>query len=805
MRSFTTHIRLALRTLAKRRGLFAGRALTVVLVVTAFNAVFTFANVTFLRPLPFPEPERLVRVYLQPPETTGFNDANPLYPIVFLHFRDRARAFERFEGIWAADPAVSGDGEPESVPGGRVSAGFFRLLGGTPVIGREFTEQEVEAGAKVVVLSHGFWLRRYGGDPSVLGRVLILDREPYTILGVLGPSFEPGFAPSELWTPLDIRQGAERLTLSSVQTIARLEPGVSAAQAVAELESLEPEVLARVPALLKGSSPGVVDLRQAQYGSQRPAILLLLAASIALALIAVANLGNLTLADVMFRRSDFAVRAALGGSRLDLAAPEIVQSLVVASVGGLGGVLGASWLTPMVLALDPGSALSAGDVPTDWRVVFGGFSVAVVVMLAAVAVPVFQLAGPALASDLAAGSRRAIGGGVARRTRAGLVVAQTALALVLLASGALVVSAFERAARVDPGFDPRRVVTAQIRLSATVLPADADRATFIDRVLERLRATPGVIAAGTTLNRFEPNNSFQTGVQIEDHPLPDGRGHTVQYRRVSPGYFETMRVPIVSGRDFSRDDWVGRQPVAIVSRGFARRFWADADPIGRRIKRGATSQAWSVVVGVVGDVRDVALDQAPRETVYSPYFQASNPAAPVALVVRTAADPRGAITAIKQAVWAIDPTQPLANIVTVEDFLGATLGPQRLRSMLVVVCGTLGLLLATIGTYGVTARSVVERRREVGIRLALGDTRLGVWRTIAWGSVSGVLVGSVAGAALSALTCATLVALLPDLHGTPWTFTAVAAGVLILVGTVAALAAARAASVVDPLIALRAD
>ena len=196
---------------------------------------------------------------------------------------------------------------------------------------------------------------------------------------------------------------------------------------------------------------------------------------------------------------------------------------------------------------------------------------------------------------------------------------------MLLSSGALVVSTFERAARTDPGFDPAHVVTAQLRLSAGVLPADADRATFIDQVLERLRSTPGVIAAGTTLNRFQPNNAFQTAVQIEDHPEPNDQGHTAQYRRVSPGYFGTMRLPVVAGRDFNRQDWVGHQPVAIVSRSFAGRYWPGVDPLGRRLRRGATSQAWSIVVGVVGDVRDVAIDQAPRETVYSPFLPGQQP------------------------------------------------------------------------------------------------------------------------------------------------------------------------------------
>ena len=656
---------------------------------------------------------------------------------------------------------------------------------------------------RLVVLGHGFWMRHFGGDRAVIGRALTLDRETFTIVGVMNQGFEPGYAPSELWTPLDIRKGAEALSLSSVQSIGRLAPGVTAAQAEAELESIRVAALAVAPALLKGWTPGAIGLRQAQFGSQRAVILMLLAAAAGLALIAIANLANLTLADVLSRRADFAIRAALGGSRFDLAAPEVLQSLVIAGVGGAAGMLAASWLMPAILSLDPSTPLARQPVPTDWRVVLAGLSMAVAVMLCAVAVPALRLTGRGVASDLTAGARRSIGGVATTRMRRMLVTAQTALALVLLSTGALIVSTYQRSLRIDPGFDPGHVVTAQIRLSGTALPSDEDRAAYLERLLDRVRAAPGIEQAGTTLNRFQAGSSFQTVVQIEDHPLPDGQGHTVQYRRISPGYLEAMRILLLEGRLFTRDDRVGRQPVAIVSRSFARRFWPDRDPVGRRIKRGSTAQVWSVIVGVVDDVRDVAIDQAPRETVYSPYFQASNPVAPVGLVIRTAGDPRASLDAIEHAVWEVDPTQPLANVVTVDDFLEATLGPQRLRALLITACGALGLLLATIGVYGVTARAVVERRREVGIRLALGGTHREVWWTLAWGTASAVAAGAAAGAVASVLAVATLRAVLPGLQGADWLVTTLASLTLLCAGLLTALWGARAAVSVDPLTALR--
>jgi putative ABC transport system permease protein len=799
------HFRIAMRMLGKRPGLCAGRLLTVTIVVTAVSAVFAVANATFLRPLPFPEADRLLRIYLQPPGTTDFASANPLTPIEFERFRERTTLLEQFEGIWPSERAIAGDGEPEAVPAGRVSAGFFRILGGEPSLGRVFTEDEVASDAKLVVIGHGMWMRRYGGDTTAIGRTILIDREPYTIMGVMPARFEPAMASSEFWTPLSTRNPMARTQLSSVQTMGLRRTDVSREQVVAELEGIFESLRQETPSILKGWTTGAVDLRQAQFGSRRPAVLMLLVAVAVLGLIAIANLANLTLADVLFRRGDFAVRAALGASRGTLAATEIAQSLLLAVAGGAAGLVGAAWLVPVLLGLDPSSALLARLAPIDWRVALCGFAVAAFVMLAAVAVPVLRLAGPALAFDVTGGSRRATGSRGTSRVRVALVIAQTALALVLLSSGSLIVDALQHSAGVHPGFDPARVVTAQIRLSANLFPQPVDRAIFVERVLERLRNTPGVVNAATTLNTFTPNGAFVTLVHVEDRPTRDGQPHTVQYRRVSSGYFETMRIPVVTGRGFERRDWVDAPPVAIVSRSFARRFWPDQDPLGRRIKRGATAVVWSTVVGVVEDVRDVALDQAPSDTVYTPYYQGSSPAAPVGLVVRTEGDPRALVAAITQAVWAIDAKQPLANVVTLEQFLAASLGAQRFRAMLVAVCGAIGLLLATIGTYGVTARSVVERTREVGIRLALGGRAFDVWWTVAWGSLKGVVAGAVAGIAASVAAGAGLAAMLPEVRGSAWLFAGLCGCTLVAVGAAAALLAARGVTSVEPLRALRTD
>lgn len=798
------YARLAWRMLLRQPGLALGRIITIAVVITAVAAVLTVANAIFLRPLPFPNPDRLVRLNLQPPGTSTRASVTPHYPITFMRFRERVTSFERFEGIWVADRAVTGDGEPDSISAGRVSAGFFAALGGHTRSGRIFTEQEVAGDVKVAVLSDGFWQRRFGGDSAVIGRSLVVDGEPHTIIGIVREGFDPLFTRTEFWTPLNLR-AFERQGATFVQGVGVLRPGVTAAQAESELAALFPPIQDELPAILKrGWRNTVLDLRESRYGSQANAVLMLLVAVIGLALLAIANLANLTLADVMFRRGDFAVRAALGASRAKIAAPEMTQAVMVAMIGAAAGLGGASLLVPALFALDPSNAFTVDAVAIDWRVAMIAIGAAAAIMIIAVIGPVLRFAGPTLASDLTSGSRRAIGGRWSARTRLALVIAQTAMALVLLSSSALIVRTLLQTSEIDPGFDPSGVLTAQIRLSNRTYPNEADRTRFVEQLLERVRSTPGVIAAGTTLNLFVVNAPFISLVQIEHQPQPDGQPYTMQFRRVSPGYFNTMQTAMVQGRDFTPQDRTGNAPVAIVSRSMAERFWSGR-AVGQRIKRGADTLPWLEIVGVVEDVRDVGLDLAAADTVYTPFYQGSGAQAPVSLVVRAQGDPLGTVHAIRRAVWAVDPNQPLSNIITLERFLSDTLGAQRFRATLLSVCGLIGLLLATIGTYGVTARSVVERTKEVGVRLALGGPPRTVWWAVASTSIRAILAGSIVGVAMSAMTRAGLAALLPELQGASLTFSFAAAAVLLAVGALAAVLASRRATSVDPLIALRAE
>ena len=787
-----------LRRLARRPGLTAARLATLTIVVASVTAALAVADTTLLRPLPFPHSSRLVLVYLQPPGTSAFRDSTPLDRWEFKRYHAEVQRMERLEGIEPAAMAVADAGEPESILGGRVSRGFFDLLGGTPALGRAFTPDEVAGNARLVVLGDAIWRRRYGGNPGIVGRAIRIDREPYTVIGVMRSDFEPAFTRTEFWTPLFVAQTSPA-GFTSVRTIGRLPSPDAAADTLGELRALWTQMAAQAPALA-GWSVNQLDLHRGQYGPRRAAAWMLLAAAIALMLLAAANLTNLTLADVLFRREEFALRAALGGSRSRIAQPEFVECVTLAGAGALLGLVGAAWLLPALLSLNPADTARDGPISIDWRIWAASLTASMTVMLSSAGGPVWRATGRDL--TVGHGTRGGAGGRAASRIRQLLVAGQATLAVVLLATGALVVQALQRASDAEPGFDAGNVLTAQVRLTDAVLPTEVDRTTFVRRMLEEVRGTSGVIDAGITLNPFVANGGISTIVRIEDHPRPDGTGYSVQFRRVSPGYFEAMRIRLFDGRTLTDQDSAGMMPVAVVSRAFAKRFWADTSPVGRRIRRGSAN-VWQTIVGVVDDVRDVGLDLEPAPTVYTAYYQQNAANFPVALVVRTAGDPATWEPAVKRAIWAVDASQPLANVRTMQNFLDETLGRRRFRATLVAVFGLIGTLLATIGIYGVTARSIAERTREVGIRVALGGDTRAVWMTMAAASARTVAAGALVGVVLSMAAIRGLAALLPEITGPAWIAAALAGIVLAMAGVVTSMIAARRVLQVEPAQALR--
>jgi putative ABC transport system permease protein len=793
------HLLPAARSLRRRPGLALARLATVAIIVGAIAAVTAIASATLLRPLPFPDPDRLVSIYSITDGTTDVTQSTPLFPVEFEHLDARGPSIESVAAIWVADRAITGGDEPDSVSGGKVTEHFFDMLGASLTLGRTFTADEVRQDAPLVVLSHGLWTRMFGADVNIVGRVVQIDRRPHTVIGVTGRGFEPVFTSTQFWTPLRFGD-VTAIRASVAQTIGRLRAGATPASANADLAAVSAAARRHMPDLVSGTSVAAIDLREARFGPRRNALLMLGVIVAALALLATANLANLTMADLGSRMSDFALRSALGGSARAIAMSEVIPCMAVALIGSAAGLWLAAALVPAMLALDPSLAAAGVTLAIDWRVAAASVASSIVVMAAAVIIPSWRLARRDQRASLGSNRTTDARGG---RIRAVLVGAQCAMALVLLSASALVLTALQRNASVDPGFDPHHVVTGQLRLSENAFPDHAARVRFLSATLDRLRNTPGIAGAGTTLNLFTTGGGFTTNVLVEDAPRPDGTTYSTQFRRVSPGYFETMKIRVMRGRAFLETDGALRPPVAVVSEAFARQYWPNGDPIGRRIKRGAATSPWLEIVGVVADTRDAGLTQDTGPLIYTCYYQGSTSATPAGLVVRTAGDPASTIQQIKQAIWSVDPAQPLSSVVILDDFLAASLGPQKFRAWLVTLCSVFGVVLAIIGIYGVTSRSVAERTREVGIRIALGGQPSNVWWRLVTASMRAVVMGVAAGVILSLAVDRGITLLLPELGAGQWTFRVGAAAVMSIAGMAAAIAAARQAASIEPIGALR--
>jgi putative ABC transport system permease protein len=655
----------------------------------------------------------------------------------------------------------------------------------------------------LVVLSYGLWQRRFGGDPSALGRTVLVDREPHTVIGVMPPGFQAIYIEAELWTPLNaVKQGLE-ISSTFIQTVARLRPGVTMEQLRAEVAPAMARVIAESPNTLSGWIAGVDDMRTLKFAAERPALFMLLAAVAALALIASANLANLTLAHVMSRRGETALRVALGAGRGRVLRLQLVESLILCAAGTAAGVLLGAVTLPALLSLDPQTATALGDIRVDWRVQAAMALIATLVALCSGVLPMLRELRADSARGIGDGSRRAVGSRREDRLRRTLIGAEAALVVVLLTCGGLLLRGFTSTARSHPGFEPANVLGAQLRLSPVAYPNEAARNDLVTRMLDRIRAVPGVVAAGTTLNAFIPGFTYQTLVHIDGRPTPDGQPHTVQFRRVSPDYFKTLRIPILRGRDVQASDGADATGVVVVSRTFADRFWPGEDPIGRRVRRNTGKML--TVVGVVGDVVDVGFGQPVEPTIYVPYLQNNPVIAQISLVVRTTGDPLLAAGAIRGAVLSADPSQPIDHLTTLEDFLRDSLGPQRFQTTLLLLLAGLGLAMAAVGIYGVTARSVEERTREVGVRLALGARQSAVWRLVVGQAMTAVVAGMIVGSISALAAASALVKWLPGLHEAESWIVIPALLVLTTAAVVAAALPAARAVAVNPVVALRGE
>jgi putative ABC transport system permease protein len=797
MARFITDLRHAWRALARRPVYFLTCAGTMALVLGANAAIFAVLSATLLRPLPFRAGDRVVQLFMLPPGMSAAHQRNPLQQMDVVRFRERARTMRRIEGFLRADRVVTGAGEPTLVKAAYVTPGLFEIMGITAAAGRTFTAEEEQPGRAVAIVSQGYWQRVLGGG-TALGASVVIDGIAYEIVGVMPNGFPPAFLEAEVFTPLvPNATPAGRNPLRSVVSVAELADGATVAQASAEADQIVRQLATELPQTHAGWTGGAQTMREWQYGAVRVPMLVLFGATVLVLLIACANIASVTSAQAVGRMGELALRVALGASARDVLRLQVAELLLVSLAGGMAGLGIARAAIPALLAIDPGAVRALGVVAIDWRVQAFTLVLAIGTALASALVPALQAIRGAAAPALKHTARRT-GGAASRRFGRTLVAGEVALCLALLMAGAVVLGGLRTASRVSPGFDPSGVLTAQIRIPPDAYTTTEARAELAQRILQNIRAIPGVTTASTTMNDFIPGNTYQTMFNVEGRPTPDGQPHATQFRRVSPDYFRVMRIAEIRGRTFTDADRAGSPHVAVISRLLADQLFPGEDPIGRAVRRTAANSPSTTIIGVVADVHDVSLTQVPEPTLYLAWQQNNTPAAPVSFVIRTAVPPESVAPAVRAAVFAVDKGMPLRRVQTLETFLSESVAPERFRTIVLAAIAGLGLGLAALGISGVAYRTIAERTHEFAVRLALGAQPSGVIGMVLRDALRDVAVGGAAGAVAGALACALLTRTLVNVDGLRPVTAAAAVAILAAAAVLAALIPAARVLRVQP-------
>ena len=810
MQKVANDVRFALRMLAKRPGSSAIIVAVLALGIGANSAIFSVVNAVLLRPLPYPEPSRLVMLWEH--NRQRGNERNVVGPANFMEWRDRSASFEELAAFYSFTlPVAGGTGEPEQVTAQYGTTNLLPMLGVSPMLGRGFEPADVADGSPaVVLLSNGFWQRRFGGDPGVLGRTIKLNGAPATVVGVLPPDFRfylkennlAGARP-EVWSPLSFDEGDRVPHGRYACAIGRLAPGVSLDAARSEMSGLSSELAQRWPDFDANWGVTLVPLPDQMVGEVRRPLWVLFGAVGFVLLIACANVANLSLARASARRNEMAVRAALGAARGRLFRQLITESALLGAIGGGAGLLLASWGVDLLLALSPKNMIGVEHVDLDGRVAAFTTAATLLTCVAFGLLPALEASRVDLNEAIREGGTRSATERRGRRTRDLFVVVQVALALVLLVGSGLLVKSLGRLQSVDPGFASDRLLTAKVKLPAAVYEDEAKSLPFFRDALERVRAIPGVRSASAI--NFLPFDGpgSATSLTIEGAPpTAPGEKLTTEVRVVDPAYFATMGVPLLSGRTFTEQETRESSGVVVVSREFANRYFPGEDPIGKRVTISMKAEnPPSTVVGVVGDVRLQGFDADVRPTAYWP--PAELPYTFATLVVRTEGDPRGAVADVREAVGSIDPEVPISSVRTMDERLADSVERSRFDALLLTIFAGVALLIAVVGVYGVVSYTVSRRTQEIGVRMALGATRGGVLRMVLRRglllALAGVAVGLVVALGLTRL----MTGLLFEVSATDPATYAVVAAALATTALLACLLPARRAASVEPVSALR--
>ena len=786
MTTLGRELRQAWRSLVHRKAYFFTCAATLTLVLGANAAMFAVVNATMLRRMPFAASGEVVQLFSQPPGTTGALQRNPLQQMEVPRLRERVRTLARLEGFLLSERVTTSGGEPAVAQAASVTIGLLPMMGAPIALGRGFLESESGPGQFVAIITDRYW-RDMLGAGDVLGSSIAIDGDPHTIVGVLAPSFAVPFLDAHIFTPLYPNPEPQpRAPPRSVVGLGELAPGASLAQLRDELASINRQLTQEFPRTHTGWTLGAQTAREWQYGSMRVPLLMLFAATAFVLLIACVNIANLASAQAIARSGELALRLALGGSKADILRLHMAELLIVCASGLLPGLLLATWAVPALLAINPTVSRTLGAVAIDWRVQLFSAAIAVMTAVAASLMPAIRAMRGQMSGAIAAGASRTTGSAVAIRLQRVLVSIEVALCVALLMAGAVVVRGLKDLSERSPGYQSAGVLTAQIRLPDAAYKTPELRAAVVARMLDRIRALPGVTSASITQNAFVPRFSYQTLISVKDRPTADGQPHTVQFRRVSTDYFKTMQIPVLRGRAITDGDVAGQPHVAIVSRQFAEQLLAAGEPIGQTLLRTVPHAPPIAVVGVVDDVVDVSVTAPPEPTLYLPWAQNNNSNVPVAFVIRTAVDPASTAPAVRAVIKDIDAALPLRRVQTLDVFVNESMAPERFRTLVLGIIAMLGLVLAAVGISGVTYRGVIDRTKEFAVRLALGSRPDAVVRLVVFESGRDLAIGVVAGLAGGAALCALLARSLENVGSVDVITTAVAVGLIAIVGLAAA-------------------
>jgi putative ABC transport system permease protein len=812
MQTLWQDLRYGARMLLKKPGFTLIAVFTLALGIGANTAIFSVVNAVLLRPLPFKNPEQLFTLRERYPD---LGEATPAAG----NYRDWQAQNRVFAQMAIYDPYrkfnLTHEDRPERIAGAAVSASLFAVLGVGPARGRVFLPEEEQPGRdQVVIVSHELWRRRFASDPDMVGKTITLDGVNRTVIGVMPEGFQfPGGSgtynrihtppPAELWAPLalDAARWGQRSS-HYLSAIARLKPEISIEHAQTEMDAIQQRLKQQYPNDAVGSHVNIVPLMAQVVGAARPALLILWGAVALVLLIACVNVTNLLLSRATARKKELTIRAALGASRLRVIRQLLTESLLLALAGGAIGVILATWGIEALSAIIPDDFPRRQEIAID-RWVFG-FTLLVAALTSLIfgLVPALQSSRTDLTASLKEGGRSASEGGPRNRARSLLVMTETALALVLLVGAGLLIQSLLRLERVNPGFNPERVLTMELSLSQVRYPR-AQRAAFIQRLVERVRAVPGVSSVGASTHIPLAGGNSNWAVGIEGRPSSPGTPNNADYRAVTPEYFNALGIPLVKGRVFSDRDGPESPRVFVINETMARRFFPNEDPLGKRLRLGYSDDTGEIV-GIVGDVKHIGLDAKVREEVYSPYYQPPF-WLDITLVARATGDPMSLASAVRNEVRAVDKDQPVTSIRTMESVVAGSVAQHRFRTLLLGLFGAIALLLAAVGIYGVISYAVTQRTQEIGIRIALGAQPRDVLRLVVrqgmWPALAGLGAGLIGAFGLTRLMKDMLFVVRAD---DPVTF----ALVTVLLAAVALLACyipARRATRVDPMEALRCE